>query len=84
MDRIINHTITYFFLKHDFVLKILDIQARPYHANLAADRRTLVHKKWLKGSIQVVVATVAFGMGIDKVWDSRLYKITFNNPNNML
>ncbi|KAG4069080.1 hypothetical protein HA402_008391 [Bradysia odoriphaga] len=43
-----------------------DIQARPYHANLAADRRTLVHKKWLSGSIQVVVATVAFGMGIDK------------------
>ncbi|KAJ6645586.1 ATP-dependent DNA helicase Q1 [Pseudolycoriella hygida] len=43
-----------------------DIQARPYHANLSADRRTLVHKKWLKGLIQVVVATVAFGMGIDK------------------
>ena len=61
------------FLKYDFISeKKIDIQARPYHANLAADRRTLVHKKWLKGSIQVVVATVAFGMGIDKVWHKEL------------
>lgn len=51
----------------------LDIEARPYHANLAADRRTLVHKKWLSGAIQVVVATVAFGMGIDKVRNADNY-----------
>ena len=26
----------------------------------------MVHKKWLSGSYQVVIATIAFGMGIDK------------------
>lgn len=43
-----------------------DIKVRPYHANLNANQRTHVHSKWLSGSIQAVVATVAFGMGIDK------------------
>lgn len=38
------------------------LNVRPYHANLTNDRRTKVHSKWLSGSIQAVVATVAFGM----------------------
>lgn len=42
------------------------IQARPYHAQLNAERRTRTQTKWLDGSIQVIVATIAFGMGIDK------------------
>jgi superfamily II DNA helicase RecQ len=28
--------------------------------------RSSVHKKWLDGSYQAVIATIAFGMGIDK------------------
>ena len=28
--------------------------------------RSKIHRRWIQGSIQVVVATVAFGMGIDK------------------
>lgn len=43
-----------------------NIQVRPYHASLDAERRTKIHTKWLNGDIQAVVATVAFGMGIDK------------------
>jgi ATP-dependent DNA helicase Q1 len=43
-----------------------DVKVRPYHANLDAPERTKVHSKWLKNDIQAVVATVAFGMGIDK------------------
>ena len=28
--------------------------------------RSKIHRRWIQGSVQVVVATVAFGMGIDK------------------
>lgn len=42
------------------------IKASPYHARLNADIRTRIHSKWLTGEIQIVVATTAFGMGIDK------------------
>ncbi|KAL0903171.1 hypothetical protein M5K25_027528 [Dendrobium thyrsiflorum] len=37
-----------------------------YHAGLAARQRVTVQKKWQTGEVQVVCATVAFGMGIDK------------------
>lgn len=42
------------------------IRAKSYHAQLDALRRSAVHKSWAANEIQVVVATVAFGMGIDK------------------
>ncbi|KAL9233430.1 hypothetical protein vseg_008434 [Gypsophila vaccaria] len=37
-----------------------------YHAGLAARQRVSVQKKWHTGEVQVVCATIAFGMGIDK------------------
>ncbi|KAK4402152.1 ATP-dependent DNA helicase Q-like 1 [Sesamum angolense] len=37
-----------------------------YHAGLAARQRVAVQKKWHSGEAQVVCATIAFGMGIDK------------------
>ncbi|XP_077357391.1 ATP-dependent DNA helicase Q1 isoform X2 [Festucalex cinctus] len=43
-----------------------NILAAPYHANLNPDNKSRTHRKWTSGKIQVVVATVAFGMGIDK------------------
>uniref|UniRef100_UPI0037E89F49 ATP-dependent DNA helicase Q1 isoform X1 n=1 Tax=Semicossyphus pulcher TaxID=241346 RepID=UPI0037E89F49 len=43
-----------------------DIQAYPYHANMEPEQKSSVHRKWTSNKIQVVVATVAFGMGIDK------------------
>lgn len=42
------------------------VRARPYHARMVADRRDKVLTNWLSGEIHVVVATIAFGMGIDK------------------
>uniref|UniRef100_A0AAY4AW39 ATP-dependent DNA helicase n=1 Tax=Denticeps clupeoides TaxID=299321 RepID=A0AAY4AW39_9TELE len=42
------------------------ILAQPYHANMEAKDKSLVHRQWTNKKIQVVVATVAFGMGIDK------------------
>ena len=37
-----------------------------YHAGLDADRRKRVQEQFLDGQLEVMVATIAFGMGIDK------------------
>nr|CDS33173.1 ATP dependent DNA helicase Q1 [Hymenolepis microstoma] len=42
------------------------IGAAFYHANVDPCRRERDHIAWLDGKLQVIVATVAFGMGIDK------------------
>ncbi|VDL82637.1 unnamed protein product [Nippostrongylus brasiliensis] len=42
------------------------IHAAFYHADMDSKRRSTVHEKWVSGKYNVIVATVAFGMGIDK------------------
>ena len=42
------------------------INGAPYHAGLPDDQRKRVFDAWSRGKFQVVCATVAFGMGIDK------------------
>ena len=41
-------------------------RAKAYHAGLSADVRERVQSDFLAGRLDVVVATVAFGMGVDK------------------
>jgi ATP-dependent DNA helicase Q4 len=40
--------------------------AEPYHAGMTPSRRRTVQTHFMTGKLRVVVATVAFGMGIDK------------------
>ncbi|MEE2767039.1 MAG: DNA helicase RecQ [Pseudomonadota bacterium] len=47
-------------------LRQSDINAYPYHAGLSADTRRQNQKRFIMNEGVVMVATVAFGMGIDK------------------
>lgn len=42
------------------------ILSKPYHAGLSSEKRDLIQKKWIEGTVPLVTATNAFGMGIDK------------------
>ncbi|CAD7962639.1 unnamed protein product [Amoebophrya sp. A120] len=42
------------------------LKARPYHAGLPIQTRRTNQEQWMSGKIQVIVATIAFGMGINK------------------
>jgi ATP-dependent DNA helicase RecQ len=56
-------------------------EARAYHAGLESDARTQVQEWWMAGDSRVVVATIAFGMGIDKA-DVR-YVYHYNLPKSL-
>ena len=47
-------------------LKQDGIEALPYHARLSTDERSQNQTKFLRDDVRVIVATVAFGMGINK------------------
>ncbi len=48
------------------VLCINGIKAAPYHAGMDASTRSANQDKFLMEEVDVIVATIAFGMGIDK------------------
>ncbi|KAF8783125.1 ATP-dependent DNA helicase Q4 like protein [Argiope bruennichi] len=54
--------------------------AEAYHAGLAPPRRRSIQKQFMSGKLRIVVATVAFGMGLDKP-DVRAV-IHYNMPKN--
>lgn len=52
-----------------------------YHAGVAAEQRNHVQERFIKDDIQIIVATIAFGMGIDK--SNIRWVIHYNLPANV-
>lgn len=48
------------------LLKARGINCECYHAGMSIKQRRDVHERFVKDQTQVIVATIAFGMGIDK------------------
>lgn len=55
--------------------------ALPYHAGLEADTRTFNQEKFIKDDVEIIVATVAFGMGINK--SNVRFVIHYDLPKNL-
>ena len=47
-------------------LKLRGLNAAAYHAGLSDDVRQQVQRDFMAGSVEIVIATIAFGMGVDK------------------
>ena len=62
-------------------LRAQGYKARAYHARLPADEREEVQQEFQADEIQIVCATIAFGMGIDK--PNIRWVIHYNMPKNI-
>jgi RecQ family ATP-dependent DNA helicase len=47
-------------------LREAGLRALPYHAGMEAEARGVAQRRFMDGEVEVVVATNAFGMGVDK------------------
>jgi len=61
--------------------KITSVKCESYHAGLSDKLRSTIQKKFIDGEIKCIIATIAFGMGIN-ITNVRLV-IHFNCPKNI-
>lgn len=62
-------------------LQAKGINARHYHAKMPTDERSHVQDAFIRDDVQVIVATIAFGMGIDK--SNVRWVMHYNMPSNV-
>ncbi len=62
-------------------LQHLGFSAECYHAGLSTEKRNKNQERFINDDIQIIVATVAFGMGIDK--SNVRWIIHYNMPSNV-
>ena len=55
--------------------------AKPYHAGLTEEERSKNQELFIKDDVQIIVATIAFGMGINK--PNVRFVIHFDLPKNI-
>ncbi|KAM7208350.1 P-loop containing nucleoside triphosphate hydrolase protein [Naviculisporaceae sp. PSN 640] len=53
-------------VEHAKVLNSFGFKAAPFHAQMKTEQKNKVQEEFMSGKIQIVCATIAFGMGIDK------------------
>lgn len=56
-------------------------RVKPYHAGFTKEEREAIQQDWTAGNVPIVVATIAFGMGINKP-DVR-FVVHFNMPKSL-
>ncbi|RSK24020.1 DNA helicase RecQ [Hymenobacter metallilatus] len=62
-------------------IQVKGVKAGFYHAGMTPNQRAAVQEGFLKDDLQVIVATIAFGMGIDK--SNVRWVIHYNLPKNI-
>lgn len=62
-------------------LQVQGVNAQAYHAGLKDDERHRVQEAFMSGQVDIVVATIAFGMGIDKANIRAIYH--YNLPKSL-
>lgn len=62
-------------------LKTQGFEAEAYHAGMESEDRSRVQENWMRSDTGIVVATIAFGMGIDK--SNVRYVYHFNMPKSL-
>lgn len=62
-------------------LSLHGFNALAYHAGMTSDQRTMRQEKFLKDQVKIMVATIAFGMGINK--SNVRYVVHLDLPKNL-